>query len=487
MSRRAQRVLENSPFFEGFAQSDIAQLATLAKFLRYEAGQEIFAEEELAEQFYVLVSGAVDLSFGGPWAADAQVTHVQTVSQPGYPLGWSSMVEPYAYRATATARAHTRLLAFPRDVLEEYANKNPEFGQALMRAIIGLVGDRVRAIRLQLIARRYHDDVTAIRQLLRDSDDVLPFFSPLHKLPHYLENRLTLDDAFHMLDVVRVRGDPAERPVAEVCVDILGNVRRELQLYQQLQAIYSSVADAPADMDPEVVRRRSLVEFQKLFADTTHRILGERLLPERSGHIFIMNHLKNHPDNLLPNNFILTLDTHFVASMILLKKYGDAPIRVVRKAQPDEYGHQKFYDRLGYIYTYTGYVDPDPADPAATPEVRRRFFFDAAAGYLRRGQNILICPEGTSTSTEESPVRFRPGAFELTSHVSPEPLIVPIAVANFDKKITRTITAAVLNPPFLLSSYVDPADHQALLKFINHEFTPRFRTWVREAVHVAAG
>ena len=129
MSRRAQRVLENSPFFEGFAQSDIAQLATLAKFLRYEAGQEIFAEEELAEQFYVLVSGAVELSFGGPWAADAQVTHVQTVSQPGYPLGWSSMVEPYAYRATATARAHTRLLAFPRDVLEEYANKNPEFGR----------------------------------------------------------------------------------------------------------------------------------------------------------------------------------------------------------------------------------------------------------------------------------------------------------------------------------------------------------------------
>jgi len=242
-------------------------------------------------------------------------------------------------------------------VLEEYANKNPEFGQALMRAIIGLVGDRVRAPRLRLIARRYHDDVTAIRQLLRDSDDVLPFFSPLHKLPHYLENRLTLDDAFHMLDVVRVRGDPVERPVAEVCVDILGNVRRELQLYQQLQAIYSSVADAPADMDPEAVRRRSLVEFQKLFADTTHQIVGERLLPERSGHIFIMNHLKNHPDNLLPNNFILTLDTHFVASMILLKKYGDAPIRVVRKAQPDEYGHQKFYDRLGYIYTYTGYVD----------------------------------------------------------------------------------------------------------------------------------
>ena len=66
MSGRAQRVLENSPFFEGFAQSDIAQLATLAKFLCYEAGQEIFAEAELAEQFYVLVLGRLISRSGGP-------------------------------------------------------------------------------------------------------------------------------------------------------------------------------------------------------------------------------------------------------------------------------------------------------------------------------------------------------------------------------------------------------------------------------------
>ena len=66
MSRRAQRVLENSPFFEGFAQSDIAQLATLAKFLRYEAGQEIFAEEELAEPFSCWCLGRLNSRSGGP-------------------------------------------------------------------------------------------------------------------------------------------------------------------------------------------------------------------------------------------------------------------------------------------------------------------------------------------------------------------------------------------------------------------------------------
>jgi len=117
-----------------------------------------------------------------------------------------------------------------------------------------------------------------------------------------------------------------------------------------------------------------------------------------------MNHLSNHLDNLLPNDFILTLDTHFVSSMILLKKYDEALVRVVRKSDPGEYGHQKFYDRLGYIYVYSGHVDPIDDDTSSTPEERRRLFLDTAREHLRNGRNIVICPEGTSTETENSPL-----------------------------------------------------------------------------------
>ena len=479
MSKRAERVLVGSPFFAEFPPEDITELATWARFVRYEAGAPIFAESEPATRFCVLVSGAVDVSLG------ANTLH--TVDQSGCPVGWSSLVEPYTYRATATARGRTTLLELPRDELERYARENPPFGVALMRGAIGLIGDRIWATRLRLISRRYDDEVTAIRQLVHDSDDTLPLASPLHKIALYLEHRPTIDDAFHTLEELRRRGDPTERPVAELCIEILGSIRRELDLYQRLQAIYSAVADAPPDMNPEAVRRCSLAGFRELFTGTRYRIAGRHLLPERSGQIFIMNHLTNHPDNLLPNEFILTLDTHFVASMLLLEKYGEPPIRVVRKCRPDEYGHQRFYDRLGYVYTYSGYVDPDPTDPASGPENRHRFFFETAAGHLIEGRNILICPEGTSTPTEQSPVRFRPGAFELATHVEPEPLIVPIAVANFDRKLTRTTTAAVVHPPFRLSACVsDPADHQALLKFLNDEMTPQFRKWVHEAIQLAA-
>ena len=53
---------------------------------------------------------------------------------------------------------------------------------------------------------------------------------------------------------------------------------------------------------------------------------------------------------------------HFVSAAILGEKYGEAPIRVIRKSQSHEFGHQQYYDRLGYIYVYARYVDESEED-----------------------------------------------------------------------------------------------------------------------------
>ena len=155
-----------------------------------------------------------------------------------------------------------------------------------------------------------------------------------------------------------------------------------------------------------------------------------------------MNHIVNHPDNTLPNDFQLTLDTHFVSCMLLSRKYGEPPVRVVRKSHPEEYGHQKYFDRLGYIYVYAKHVDEDKQNPKLLAEQRRRAFFETAARYLRDGKNLMICPEGTCTVTERSPLPLKAGAFRLATFVEPEPLIVPVVVANFDRKLTRTTLVA---------------------------------------------
>ena len=486
-SPRGAEALEHllgSPFLEGFDPRDLAELAPRATVVSFEESERVFTQGNPATCLYLLVAGAVELSVEGKGGGPAMV--VQTVTHEGHPIGWSAMVAPHLYRATAIARGPTRLLAIGRETLEQQARASPGFGMTLMRAVLGIVGDRLRATRTRLIARRYDNVVVAIRDLLDQSGPRLSVASPLHRLPYHLEHRLTLPDAFQILDALRRQGDQVERDLAGLCADLLVRARRELEFYQQLQAIYQSVAGAAPRADPEEVRLKSTLAFRRLFVGTRHRIEGWEHLPERPGHIFIMNHLGYHPDNVLPNNFVLTLDTHFVSTMVVFERYGEAPIRVVRKSRPDEYGHQQFYDRLGYVYTYSGHVDAGDEDPHSSPEARRRFFLDVAGAHLEAGRNLVICPEGAWTSTERSPLRLRPGAFRLAAHVRPEPLLVPVAVANFDKKLTTTTTAAVVHEPFRLSDYLpDPGDEPALLDFINHQVGPWFREWVREAAALA--
>jgi len=481
VTRSVLDALEEAPFFAGTGASHRAALATDAEWVSYRPGERIFGEGEAATRFLLLEDGAVALSFcAGP--GDTQPSSLQTVRHRGQPLGWSALVEPYAYRATATARQPTRLLSIHRDVLERRAVAHPDFGAALLTALLGLVGDRLRATRFRLVARRYDDDVAAIRALLADSAPGLPVTSPLHKIPYYLEHRLTLSDAFHCLDLLQDSANPVERELAELIGDELDQVRQELAIYRLLQEIYDEVAGAAPQATPEQVRTRSVLGFRRLFALVRHEVVGAELLPDRPGHVFVMNHLVNHPDNLLPNAFVLTLDTHFVSSMVLYEKYREAPIRIIRKSRPDEYGHQLFYERLGYVYTYSGYVDPEPGRPAVPPEVRRRFFLDAAGLYLLLGKNVVICPEGTSATTEQSPLRFLLGAFDLATHVRPEPLVVPIAVAGFDRRLTRTTVVAAVHPPFRMSEQLpDPDDRQALLRWLNDTLQPQFRAWVRDA------
>lgn len=491
-------LLSDSPFFEGMEREHLEHFARHAGRQTFEPGDHVIRQGEPATAFYVLARGKIELSFAkagaelaapdeetGPEMDGHTLPHI--VGHRGYPVGWASLVEPHRYRATAVAREQTEMLVLNRELFEAYARERPDFGLAFMRRVLWLIGNHLRMTRTRLVAARYGNVPQTVRALLHQNAATLGVASPLRKIPHYLENRLTLDDAHRTLEVLKSEGDEVERELAAQISDLLDEVWREVRIFRQLQEIYDLVAGAPPAMSPEELRRRSCEKFADLFGGTDYVVRGEENLPEEPGHIFVMNHLSNHLDNMLPNDFILTLDTHFVSSMILLEKYGEAPVRVVRKSDPGEYGHQKFYDRLGYIYVYSGYVDPSD-DPSVSPEQRRRLFLNTAERDLRNGRNIVICPEGTSTETENSPLPFKTGAFHLAAGIKPEPLIVPIAVANFDKKLTRVTTVAVVHEPIRLSDHLgENIDGRALREFVNGHVYERFRGYVSEAVRLAAG
>ncbi len=485
--------LRDTASLGSLAPSQLDFLAEHAGVESYQQGERIFEQGRPAEACYMLIDGEVALSFRSPAGPEGgqdspgMETRLRQFDDPGRLLGWSSaMVEPHRYRASLVALVPTRLLMIERGALDRLIETDPSFGVALMERIIWVLGNRLRETRTRLVAQRYDTEIVAIQSLLDQSSEVLHVDSPLHKIPYYLRNRLTVADAFQALEIVKAHGDTHEQDLAGLCLEILQQVRKELTLYQDLQHVYETVVSAPADTPAEEIRNRCCEEFVKLYEKLDYVIQGNENLPDQPGHIFIMNHLFNHPDNTLPNRFQLTLDTHFVSSMILLRKYGDAPVPVIRQSRSDEFGHQKYYDRLGYIYVQAGQVDGSGEGIAVDPAELRRQFVDSARKCLQAGKNLVICPEGTSVATEDSPVAMKTGAFHLAAQIEPEPLIVPIAIANFDKNITRTKLAAIICKPFKLSEAVSvPIDSLELFEFVNR-FRRQFAEHVRAAVRLAA-
>ena len=68
--------------------------------------------------------------------------------------------------------------------------------------------------------------------------------------------------------------------------------------------------------------------------------------------------------------------------------------------------------------------------------------------------------------TEQSPLPLKAAVFRLAAFVEPEPLIVPIVVANFDRKLTRTTLVARVHKPFHLSVHEPkPTQDQELFAF----------------------
>ncbi|MGA7902299.1 MAG: cyclic nucleotide-binding domain-containing protein, partial [Terrimicrobiaceae bacterium] len=205
--KSTRELLRESPFFETFAPDDIDALAAHAAIRNVSAGEAILRENEPAEALFMIVMGKVRLSFEPPEGSleprTSRDDHVliRTLTEPGRVIGWSAVVEPYHYRDTATAIEDTRLLVFERKWLERRAEENPAFGVELMKRILWVLGNRLRETRIRLVASRYEKEALAIRALLEQSASQLSVKSPLHKLPIYLESRLTLSDAFQTLEL----------------------------------------------------------------------------------------------------------------------------------------------------------------------------------------------------------------------------------------------------------------------------------------------
>jgi len=146
MSETLLQVLRKHPFVAEFKPEQIARLATMAKQVHFDAGQIIFHEGDEYSVFYLLEDGMVALELEMP----GQVLRVQTLYA-GDEFDWSALLSHAGKHFQARALTAVTALAFEADELQATFKGDPEFGMAFMLRLLGVVSERLRATRVQLV------------------------------------------------------------------------------------------------------------------------------------------------------------------------------------------------------------------------------------------------------------------------------------------------------------------------------------------------
>jgi len=140
------QTLQKHPFVEGFTPGHTARLAAMAREVRFEADQVIFHEGDDYSVFYLLGEGMVALELEVP----GQVLRVQTLYA-GDELDWSAVLPHAGKHFQARALTPVTALAFEGEQLLAGFNADPQFGVAFLLHLMGVVSERLRATRVQLL------------------------------------------------------------------------------------------------------------------------------------------------------------------------------------------------------------------------------------------------------------------------------------------------------------------------------------------------
>jgi CRP/FNR family cyclic AMP-dependent transcriptional regulator len=146
MDPRLLQTLESHPFVADFAPADRARLAALAKEVRFEPDQVIFHEGDDYSVFYLLGKGMVALELEVP----GHVLRVQTLYA-GDVFDWSALLPHAGKHFQARALDAVTALAFEGEQLLASFKADPQFGLAFMLRLMGVVSERLRNTRLQLV------------------------------------------------------------------------------------------------------------------------------------------------------------------------------------------------------------------------------------------------------------------------------------------------------------------------------------------------
>lgn len=140
-------ILAAQPFFAGMGDRPLELLAQDSMLAEFKAGERILSEGGIANRFYLILEGQVELE--SSVFEDAAV-HIQTLGV-GDVLGWSWLFPPYYSHFDARAVTPTKAIFFYGTHLRELCEENHDLGYEMMKRVSEIVIKRLQATRRELV------------------------------------------------------------------------------------------------------------------------------------------------------------------------------------------------------------------------------------------------------------------------------------------------------------------------------------------------
>jgi CRP-like cAMP-binding protein len=141
--------LSGFPLFRDISPAVLEQIAAISEEITFLAGQSVFREGEKAEHVHFLIKGSLALKVNIMTRPDS-VT-VSFVEKSFECFGWSGMVPPSHFTATAYCEQDSSILAIPGKDLLKILSANRDDGYLVMQRMAEMISDRLRNSRQALL------------------------------------------------------------------------------------------------------------------------------------------------------------------------------------------------------------------------------------------------------------------------------------------------------------------------------------------------
>jgi CRP-like cAMP-binding protein len=144
------RILRTFSIFAGLTATELKSLSIIAKHVSYQRGDLIFREDQSAHTLCLVLDGWVDIVVNTD--AEGEQKELVTTLSPGEIFGWSALVEPFTYTASAVCASPAEIIEFKGADLLGLFELDPRLCCIVMRRVCRVIADRLRATRLQMVS-----------------------------------------------------------------------------------------------------------------------------------------------------------------------------------------------------------------------------------------------------------------------------------------------------------------------------------------------